>query len=56
MKTMQYALQEIIDLKLPLLFVFLYVCSHEGTDSPANSEDVIVIMDSFKAKIVKVKV
>ncbi len=39
-----------------LFFVDLFVFSHEGTDSPANSDDVIVVMDSFKAKIVKVKV
>ncbi|XP_072034648.1 UDP-glucose:glycoprotein glucosyltransferase 1-like [Amphiura filiformis] len=32
------------------------ISSHDGTDSSANSEDIIVIMDSFKAKIVKVKV
>ena len=38
------------------LTIFLSTRSHDGTDSPPNSEDLIVIMDSFKAKIVKIKV
>ncbi|XP_078695179.1 UDP-glucose:glycoprotein glucosyltransferase 1-like [Branchiostoma floridae x Branchiostoma belcheri] len=32
------------------------ITSHDGTDTPAGSEDVTVIMDSFKSKIIKIKV
>ena len=30
--------------------------SHEGTDTPAGSEDVQVVMSSFKSHVVKVRV
>ncbi|CAH1780753.1 unnamed protein product [Owenia fusiformis] len=32
------------------------ITNHEFTDSPSNSPEIIVVMDSFKSKIVKVKV
>uniref|UniRef100_A0A1A8MQF2 UDP-glucose ceramide glucosyltransferase-like 1 n=1 Tax=Nothobranchius pienaari TaxID=704102 RepID=A0A1A8MQF2_9TELE len=32
------------------------IYSHEGTDSPADSDDIIVVLNSFKSRIIKVKV
>ncbi|XP_053354991.1 UDP-glucose:glycoprotein glucosyltransferase 1 isoform X1 [Clarias gariepinus] len=32
------------------------IYSHDGTDSPADSEDLIVVLNSFKSRIIKVKV
>ncbi|XP_047673638.1 UDP-glucose:glycoprotein glucosyltransferase 1 isoform X1 [Tachysurus fulvidraco] len=32
------------------------IYSHDGTDSPANAEDLIVVLNNFKSKIIKVKV
>ncbi|CAH1245599.1 UGGT1 [Branchiostoma lanceolatum] len=32
------------------------ITNHDGTDTPAGSDDVTVIMDSFKSKIIKIKV
>ncbi|XP_014669413.1 PREDICTED: UDP-glucose:glycoprotein glucosyltransferase 1-like [Priapulus caudatus] len=32
------------------------ISDHYGTDSPRNSSDVITLMDSFKSKIIKVRV
>ncbi|XP_074657528.1 UDP-glucose:glycoprotein glucosyltransferase 1-like isoform X2 [Tubulanus polymorphus] len=32
------------------------IASHEFTDSPADSADVVAVIDSFKSKIIKVKV
>ena len=36
--------------------IFFIFSSHEYTDSPADSPDVIVVIDSFKSKIIKMKV
>lgn len=30
--------------------------SHDGTDSPPDASDVVVILNNFKSKIIKVKV
>lgn len=30
--------------------------SHDGTDSPAEAEDLVVVLNNFKSKIIKVKV
>lgn len=30
--------------------------SHDGTDSPADSDDIVVVLNNFKSRIVKVKV
>uniref|UniRef100_G3P6S0 UDP-glucose ceramide glucosyltransferase-like 1 n=1 Tax=Gasterosteus aculeatus aculeatus TaxID=481459 RepID=G3P6S0_GASAC len=30
--------------------------SHEGTDSPAESDDIVVVLNTFKSRIIKVKV
>lgn len=35
---------------------FSFSCSHDGTDSPADAEDLIVVLNNFKSKIIKVKV
>lgn len=32
------------------------VCSHEGTDTPVGSEDVEIIISSFRSHVVKVRV
>uniref|UniRef100_A0A8C1SYB4 UDP-glucose glycoprotein glucosyltransferase 1 n=1 Tax=Cyprinus carpio TaxID=7962 RepID=A0A8C1SYB4_CYPCA len=32
------------------------IYSHDGTDSPAEADDLIVVLDTFKSKIIKVKV
>ncbi|XP_034530985.1 UDP-glucose:glycoprotein glucosyltransferase 1 [Notolabrus celidotus] len=32
------------------------IYSHEGTDSPADSDDIIVVLNNFKSRIIKVKV
>ncbi|XP_033883583.3 UDP-glucose:glycoprotein glucosyltransferase 1-like isoform X1 [Acipenser ruthenus] len=32
------------------------IYSHEGTDSPADADDLIVVLNNFKSKIIKVKV
>ncbi|KAI1882730.1 hypothetical protein AGOR_G00237950 [Albula goreensis] len=32
------------------------VYSHEGTDSPSEADDLIVVLNNFKSKIIKVKV
>ncbi|XP_078133115.1 UDP-glucose:glycoprotein glucosyltransferase 1 isoform X1 [Sander vitreus] len=32
------------------------IYSHEGTDSPAESDDIIVVLNNFKSRIIKVKV
>ncbi|KAF4089528.1 hypothetical protein AMELA_G00068190 [Ameiurus melas] len=32
------------------------IYSHDGTDSPADAEDLIVVLNNFKSKIIKVKV
>ncbi|XP_023565444.1 UDP-glucose:glycoprotein glucosyltransferase 1 isoform X2 [Octodon degus] len=32
------------------------IYSHDGTDSPPESDDVVVILNNFKSKIIKVKV
>uniref|UniRef100_A0A8B9JKA7 UDP-glucose ceramide glucosyltransferase-like 1 n=1 Tax=Astyanax mexicanus TaxID=7994 RepID=A0A8B9JKA7_ASTMX len=32
------------------------IYSHDGTDSPAEAEDLIVVLNNFKSKIIKVKV
>ncbi|KAJ8357028.1 hypothetical protein SKAU_G00198220, partial [Synaphobranchus kaupii] len=32
------------------------IYSHEGTDSPSESDDLIVVLNNFKSKIIKVKV
>lgn len=31
-------------------------CRHDGTDSPADAADVVVILNSFHSKIIKVRV
>uniref|UniRef100_A0A8C9Y009 UDP-glucose ceramide glucosyltransferase-like 1 n=1 Tax=Sander lucioperca TaxID=283035 RepID=A0A8C9Y009_SANLU len=31
------------------------IYSHEGTDSPAESDDIIVVLNNFKSRIIKVK-
>ena len=35
---------------------FSFSRSHDGTDSPAEAEDLIVVLNNFKSKIIKVKV
>lgn len=37
-------------------FQIFYCHSHDGTDSPADAEDLIVVLNNFKSKIIKVKV
>lgn len=38
-------------------YLFLFFLSrHDGTDSPPNAEDVIVVLNSFHSKIIKVRV
>lgn len=32
------------------------IYSHDGTDSPADSDDIIVVLNNFKTRIIKVKV
>ncbi|XP_041954806.1 UDP-glucose:glycoprotein glucosyltransferase 1 isoform X1 [Alosa sapidissima] len=32
------------------------IYSHDGTDSPADADDLIVVLNNFKSKIIKVKV
>ncbi|XP_076828674.1 UDP-glucose:glycoprotein glucosyltransferase 1-like isoform X2 [Brachyhypopomus gauderio] len=32
------------------------IYSHDGTDSPAEAEDLVVVLNNFKSKIIKVKV
>ncbi|XP_057190246.1 UDP-glucose:glycoprotein glucosyltransferase 1 isoform X1 [Triplophysa rosa] len=32
------------------------IYSHDGTDSPAEAEDLIIVLNNFKSKIIKVKV
>uniref|UniRef100_A0AAQ6AGL4 UDP-glucose ceramide glucosyltransferase-like 1 n=1 Tax=Amphiprion ocellaris TaxID=80972 RepID=A0AAQ6AGL4_AMPOC len=32
------------------------IYSHDGTDSPADSDDVVVVLNNFKSRIIKVKV
>lgn len=32
------------------------VFSHDGTDSPPEANEVIVVLNNFKSKIIKVKV
>ncbi|KAK2891958.1 UDP-glucose:glycoprotein glucosyltransferase 1 isoform X2 [Channa argus] len=32
------------------------IYSHEGTDSPADQDDIIVVLNNFKSRIIKVKV
>uniref|UniRef100_A0A3Q3WAW8 Uncharacterized protein n=1 Tax=Mola mola TaxID=94237 RepID=A0A3Q3WAW8_MOLML len=32
------------------------IYSHDGTDSPADSDDIIVVLNTFKSRIIKVKV
>ncbi|XP_032403384.1 UDP-glucose:glycoprotein glucosyltransferase 1 isoform X1 [Xiphophorus hellerii] len=32
------------------------VYSHDGTDSPSDSDDIIVVLNNFKSRIIKVKV
>lgn len=38
------------------LFFFSCSSSHEFTDTPAGSSDVVVAMNSFKSKIIRIKV
>lgn len=37
-------------------FFFFFFCRHDGTDSPADAGDVIVTLNSFHSKIIKVRV
>uniref|UniRef100_A0A8C2WXG0 UDP-glucose ceramide glucosyltransferase-like 1 n=1 Tax=Cyclopterus lumpus TaxID=8103 RepID=A0A8C2WXG0_CYCLU len=32
------------------------IYSHDGTDSPAESDDIVVVLNNFKSRIIKVKV
>lgn len=32
------------------------ICRHDGTDSPADADDVVVVLNSFHSKIIKVRV
>ena len=34
----------------------VFFCSHDYTDSPSDSTEVITVIDSFKSKIIKVRV
>ena len=36
--------------------VFNFFSSHDYTDSPSDSPEVITVIDSFKSKIIKVRV
>lgn len=38
-----------------MAFVFFFV-RHEGTDSETDMGDVIVVLDTFKSKILKIEV
>lgn len=35
---------------------FLPFLSHDGTDSPPDAAEVVVVLSNFKSKIIKVKV
>lgn len=35
---------------------FLFSLSHDGTDSPPEADEVVVVLNNFKSKIIKVKV
>lgn len=39
-----------------LYSVLLFSLSHDGTDSPPDANEVVVILNNFKSKIIKVKV
>lgn len=39
-----------------LFFPFLFSLSHDGTDSPPDADEVVVVLNNFKSKIIKVKV
>lgn len=41
-------------LALNVLTVFDF--SHDGTDSPPDASEVVIVINSFKSKIIKVKV
>lgn len=34
----------------------IYFVRHDGTDSPADADDVVVVLNSFHSKIIKVRV
>ena len=34
----------------------LFSLSHDGTDSPPDAGEVVVVLNNFKSKIIKVKV
>lgn len=38
------------------LILFLFSLSHDGTDSPPDADEVVVVLNNFKSKIIKVKV
>lgn len=38
------------------LISFLFSPSHDGTDSPPDADEVVVVLNNFKSKIIKVKV
>lgn len=39
-----------------LSLIFNVLFRHDGTDSPADAGDVIVVLNSFHSKIIKVRV
>lgn len=41
---------------LPSLYCHSVSYSHENTDSTADSNDIVVVMDSFKSKIISMRV
>lgn len=41
---------------LSLSLSHVYFFRHDGTDSPAEAEDVVVVLNSFHSKIIKVRV
>lgn len=41
---------------MSIFSLLIHFFSHDGTDSPADAGDVIVVLNSFHSKIIKVRV
>ena len=53
----EYVLLAVLKIEVaPVHLYIFYLHSHEHTDSLSNSEDVVVLMDTFKSKIINMKV
>lgn len=46
----------LLHFRIVISFSVLLSLSHDGTDSPPDANDVVVILNNFKSKIIKVKV